>query len=223
MNLILCGVGVLSLAGMASAQVSFYENDLASFLNDLGGAVQLGVTEDFENHTQEDDMVEVLNNPLAGGVPNGSFTSGLQNLNLSVVCNDANGDGQTDLVLLTDGFAGDHTSVVGSDIFSDTTSIRIADDLFGISVELWSLTFATTFDISVFDSDDNLIGMQTITVSEPTSLGIISQGHDIAEVLVAAGDDNGELVDNITMYVIPSPAAPALLGIVGLTLLRRHR
>lgn len=214
--------GVAILTSGAFGQVAFYENDLAGFHGAIDG-VQLGVTEDFENHVADPGAIEVLPiNPLSGGVANGSFTSGLKNDNLSILSI----GGLEDLVLLTDGVLGNDTSVVGSNTNVDVTAIVSSTDLLAISVDLWKLNVNFSFEVEVYAAADVLLDSTVVDATEPTSLGIISLGHDIASVRIAGAGGPGsssEYVDNISMYVVPGPGAGALLGMGASALMARRR
>ncbi len=129
----------------------------------------------------------------------------------------------TDLVLLTNGFAGAVTSIVGANSFAETTSMFFTDDdKTGIGLDLVDLAPVTgVADIMIFDTAGNFLGSTTVnTPTFPTFWGVWSS-TPIGEINVAGGGGGGELLDNIQMWV-PEPATLTLLALGGLAMIRRR-
>lgn len=218
-KLVLVLVLVAFPATMVFGQDIFYfdaKDDFEQFNRDEG-KVQKGVLEDFENNNWPDNDVVTITPPLMGGVPNGPFEEGLRNLNLWMDA--SNG---TDLVLLTDGFAGAQTDIVGANTFVETTNLHFTSgDKTGIGFDVVDLINGGMADISIYDMDDNLI--DTIAWPSPFTpqfFGVWSS-TPIGRINVAAQNDGGELLDNVQMW-IPEPASLSLLLLGGLVLIRRR-
>jgi hypothetical protein len=190
-----------SFAGAASAQVTFFTNDQAGFDAAVAGASPLGVLEDFENNDFPDGQVTLIIGPLQGGVPNGPFFEGLRNENLAVRAVDPAGNDAVDIALLTEGFIGPHTDLVGADLFANATQLESDVDLFAIEFDIYSFTGGNSTDFEVYNSNGDLIGSGSGPMNEPSHYGIVSENGDIAVVRIIENNAAGELVDNISMYV----------------------
>ena len=193
------------------------KSDFDQFNRDHG-KVQKGVVEDFENNTLPDNDVTTFPSPLIGGIPNGPFPDGLRNLNLLIGTNDG-----TDLVLLTDGFAGAQTDVVGANYFVASLDLVFdSPDKTGVGFDVVDLINGGMADISIYDTDDNLIAsIAWPSPFTPQFFGVWSSTA-IGRINIAAQNDGGELLDNIQMWV-PEPASLSLLLLGGLAVLRRRR
>lgn len=205
-------------ATVAMGQLEFFDSqDEFEQFNREHGKAQKGVTEDFENNDWPDNDVTAFPAPLVGGVANGPFPEGLRNMNLLI----DTGDGG-DLVLLTDGFVGAVTDVVGANTFADSTNLHfLDDDKTGIGFDLVDLSLGGMADISIYDVNDALIiSIEWPSPFTPQFFGVWSD-VPIGRINIAAQNGGGELLDNIQMWV-PEPASLSLLLIGAVGVLRRR-
>jgi hypothetical protein len=208
-------------ATSAVGAVIFYDNE-ADFLTQMGnvGYAFEGL-ETFEENNLSDNNVLGMPGPVCGGVPwvdggGNGFPTGLDELNL---CISATGTG--DIALLTNGFFGAITDNLGANTFVDTTNIEFQNGVTaGVGFIVTDLLNLGGSDITVYDTSNNVIGTTTSAAGR-AYVGVYSDVA-IGYINVAAFNDGGEMLDDISMYNIPGPASLGLLALAGLARRRRR-
>ena len=215
---------VLLVAGV-SGTVAFgqlqYFTDRAAFgaFEASEGNIPLGL-ETFEENNLPDGSVAAQNDPLDWN-PNVNFPSGLTGLTNMQITSTTGGP---NVVLLTNGFLGAVTDIVGANTFTDTTFVHFVDPLHrGVGMDVVDLMNGFPTDIEVFDTAHQSLGSTTWpTTLTPIFFGVFSPNADIGWIHLAAQNGSGELIDNVETWIIPEPGTLSLLGLAGLALLRRR-
>lgn len=211
-------------ATSALGTVIFYNND-GDFVAQMGSAgyVFEGL-ESFEENDAPDANVFSAVGPLCHGVPwidptyGYGFPTGLDQPNLCI--SSPEGDGS--LALLTDGFIGNVTDVLGANTFLDSTNMEFQNGVTGgVGFVVEDFMGGAGSDITVYDTSNNVIGTYT-SGNGNAFVGVYSDAA-IGYINVAAQGGGGEMLDNIQMYNIPGPAALSLLALAGLARRRRRR
>jgi hypothetical protein len=203
--------------------VIFYDNE-ADFLAQMGSAgYAFEGLETFEENNLPDNSVLGQAGPVCGGVPwvDGSgmgFPSGLDQMNL---CISATGNG--DIALLTNGFFGAVTDVLGANTFLETTNMEFQNGITGgVGFIVHELLYFEASDLTVYDTGGSVIG----TGVSPTGRAFVGVYSDVAigwiNVAGRGEGGGGEMLDDIQMYNIPGPAALSLLALAGLAGRRRR-
>ena len=208
-------------ATSALGAVIFYDND-GDFLAQMGSAGYLfeGL-ETFEENNMPDNSVLGQAGPVCGGIPwvdgNGQgFPTGLDQMNLCI-----SSTGVGDIALLTNGFFGAVTDVLGANTFLDSTNMEFQNGITaGVGFIVTDLLNFAASDITVYDTSNNVIGT-TVSSAGRAFVGIYSDAA-IGYVNIAAQGGGGEMLDDIQMYNIPGPAALSLLALAGLARRRRR-
>ena len=208
-------------ATSALGAVIFYDND-GDFLAQMGSAGYLfeGL-ETFEENNMPDNAVLGQAGPVCGGIPwvdgNGQgFPTGLDQMNLCI-----SSTGVGDIALLTNGFFGAVTDVLGANTFLDSTNMEFQNGITaGVGFIVTDLLNFAASDITVYDTSNNVIGT-TVSSAGRAFVGIYSDAA-IGYVNIAAQGGGGEMLDDIQMYNIPGPAALSLLALAGLARRRRR-
>jgi hypothetical protein len=210
-------------ATSAFGAVIFYDNE-ADFLAQMSGAgYGFEGLETFEGNNVGPGNVVAAPGPLQGGVPwlddfGLGFPDGLEQMNLYI--DSTNG---LDVVLLTDGFAGNDTDVVGANTFVEHTIVGFQNGMTGgVSLKLMDLINGGLADIDVYDVDNNLIASTTANAPFQGAFFGVYSDAPIGYLEIAAQFDGGEIIDNVEMYNIPGPAALSLLALAGLARRRRR-
>lgn len=208
---------VAGVSGTALAQLQFFtdRDTFRSFMRSQG--VGLKGLEDFEENDLPPSSVSVQDEPLDSN-PNVNFPDGLTGLsNLSMTTNRGRG-----LALLTNGFLGAVTDIVGANFFSDYTTLTFTDGgKDGVGLDLVDLINGAQADIRIFDTSGGLLGsIVWPSPFTPVFFGVASDAH-IGRIELEGQDAGGELVDNIEGWV-PEPASLSLFALGGLALLRRR-
>ena len=209
-------------ATSALGAVIFYDND-GDFLTQMGSAGYLfeGL-ETFEENNMPDNSVLGQAGPVCGGIPwvdgNGQgFPTGLDQMNLCI--SSPEGDGT--IALLTNGFFGAVTDVLGANTFLDSTNMEFQNGITaGVGFIVTDLLNFAASDITVYDTSNNVIG----TYASQTGRAFVGVYSDeaIGYINIAAQGGGGEMLDDIQMYNIPGPAALSLLALAGLARRRRR-
>jgi len=213
---------VLLVAGVsgtvAFGQLQFFD-DRGAFgaYNQSQGRVMEGL-EDFEENNLPPNDVSVQNEPLDWN-PNVNFPNGLTGLTHMQITSSGGGG----VVLLTDGFFGAQTSIVGANTFADTTILHFVEpDHRSIGLDLVDLINGGMSDIEIFDTNHQSLGSTTWSSPfTPVFFGVFSPDDDIGWIEITGQNAGGELVDNVEAW-IPEPGTLSLLGLAGLVLLRRR-
>jgi|CXWL01.1.fsa_nt_gi hypothetical protein len=236
----------VAIAAPAVADPVYFTNkiDFENF-NLLDGKFLKGV-EDFEESTIPPGAKLAFPAPLQNGVPNNSFPNGITATNLIIQDNtlpgpgapmlSPSGNGQA-LFVTGAGFAGSNSKKVGEDM-GILFGIHVSTDLIfstadgvktgvGFDLSRYSgFSFGGTgFVISVFDTNNVLVGSQAIgePAAEPSKTFWGVWNNDIGRINIH--DNQGNLpegIDNIQMW-IPEPGTLSLLAFGALALLRRRR
>jgi hypothetical protein len=201
--------------------VIFYDNegDFLAQMTNAGYAFE--GTETFEENNLADNNVLGMPGPVCGGVPwvdggGNGFPTGLDELNL---CISATGTG--DIALLTNGFFGAITDNLGANTFVDTTNMEFQNGVTaGVGFIVTDLLNLGGSNITVYDTSNNVIGTTTSAAGR-AYVGVYSDVA-IGYINVAALNDGGEMLDDISMYNIPGPASLGLLALAGLARRRRR-
>lgn len=218
-------LAVLTLVALpatsAVGAVIFYDNE-GDFLAQMTGAgYVLEGLETFEENNLPDNSVLGMAGPVCGGIPwvdgNGQgFPTGLDQLNLCI-----SSTGVGDIALLTNGFFGAVTDVLGANTFVDSTNMEFQNGITaGVGFIVTDLLNLGGSDITVYDTSNNVIGT-SVSAAGRAFVGVYSDVA-IGYVNIAAQNGGGEMLDDIQMYNIPGPAALSLLALAGLARRRRR-
>jgi len=213
-------------ATSALGAVIFYSSE-ADFLNQMGNAgyVFEGL-ETFEENNVPDFSVLALPGPLQGGVPwvdgtGQGFPTGLDQPNLSITATGSDPDNW--VVLLTDGFAGNVTDVVGANTFVQSTNTWFLNGMTGgVGLRLMDLINGGLTDVQVFDVNDQLIGSTAANSPFAGAFFGVYSDVPIGRINFAGQNNGGELLDDVQMYNLPGPASLSLLALAGLARRRRR-
>jgi hypothetical protein len=209
-------------ATSALGSVIFYDNEGDFVAQMTGVGYVFEGLETFEENNLPDYSVWSAVGPACGGVPwvdgNGDgFPTGLEQLNLCI--SSPEGDGT--LALLTAGFLGNATDVLGANTFVDSTDMTFQNGKTGgAGFEVEDLMYGYSCDVTVYDTSNNVIGTH-VSGAGLAFVGVYSD-QAIGYINVAAQNGGGEMLDNIQMYNIPGPASLSLLALAGLARRRRR-
>lgn len=234
-------VAVFAVPAVAGTSATLFTNegDFDAAVNDAGKILK-GV-EDFENATTAllpglpAGIAGPLADPLSAGVSNldangVGFPNGLTNSNLQLSSNvfgtdpfDAAPGGG--LIVLDAGFLGQDSIVVGANTFAESTDLLFPDgDKTAVSFDLLSNGAIGDVQVTVFDVDGNQILQETASGINVFGVftGVVSD-VPIGRINVADLEGQGELVDNVALYVVPEPATLGLMAIGAMVFARRRR
>ncbi len=243
-------VGLIVLACVCStsqAQLEFFSDDVAfaAFSQQQGKFIK-GI-ETFEYADVEQGAKLPFPNPLQAGVPRPGFEHGLLSPNLIIQSNitpfpsppTTNPSANAAALWVNGaGFLGSNSIKVGTDeflygLFSSLDLIFTSDDKTSVGFDV--STYAgfdsghAGFLFTVYDQFDSILGtylMPGMSVPEPNKnfFGVWSS-TPIGRINVWGIFDVPQpfAVDNIQMWVVPSPGALGLLAIGGLYASRRRR
>lgn len=216
-------------ASTAFGQLVFFDNEADFVAFNAANSTILDGLETFEENNLGPGGVAGLGTTLEPGVPNGPFENGLTDVD-DMFLSFQNPAGVPSLgVLLTDGFFGAVSSIVGPDTFGETTTIHmLEDDKVGIGFysQIPSIGGGNgLLDVLIYDTAGVLLEA-TVAVAGGEGLqeffGVWSP-VPIGSINVAGQQDGGELLDNISMWVVPAPASLSLFALGAATMLRRRR
>lgn len=242
------GLGVLaafSLGGFADASVTFFTDEVA-FDAALAAAGKISKgTEDFEQALLPlppndflflDDPLNINN--LQGAFNTGDFIDNLtfqSNTNGTPPLNDPGVNGPNPLGV--DGLRlmgpvfgqGPNVGLVspfGNESFDILSGPPAGDNHTALGMHVFSFsTLTVPVEVRVFDKLEQQIGLISIQTNVSGSfLGILTtSGETIGRVNIWAVNGNAEGIYDIQAYLVPAPAALALLGLAGLMGARRRR
>jgi hypothetical protein len=226
MTMIRTALATLALLALpatsAFGAVIFYDNEGGFLAQMTGAGYVLEGLETFEENNLPENSVLGMTGPVCGGIPwvdgNGQgFPTGLDQLNLCI--SSVGGDGS--IALLTNGFFGAVTDVLGANTFVDSTNMEFQNGITaGVGFIVTDLLSFYGSDITVYDTSNNVIGT-TVSATGRAFVGVYSDVA-IGYINVAAQNGGGEMLDDIQMYNIPGPAALSLLALAGLARRRRR-
>jgi hypothetical protein len=231
---------VAFLAGQAFADVYIFLDEGAFIDFNMSTGKVMKALETFDYVPV--NGVEVMDDPLGPGIPNGPFPLGLQESdNLWIQSNTLGVNapvpapaGVGALVAIQGGLFGPNipnSNVVGANTFVNSTDLLFDPNHTGVGFDMIAPSAGgggpgTIFHISVFDKNNVEIAREQVAwTNEYKHFFGVWSSDTISRINVAAdlgGAGVGELLDNIQMW-IPSPGALALLGIAGLFGTRRRR
>ncbi|MCH7840370.1 MAG: PEP-CTERM sorting domain-containing protein [Planctomycetes bacterium] len=217
---------------LANEEIIFFtdKDDFEQFNLDEGKFLK-GV-EDFEESTLDPNSIELLDDPLAPGVPNGPFPNGLEGVdNMIVQSNmlgmnapEPNPRGVDGLVTLSAGMFAANSDVVGPNTFADSLDLIFDpdDNHTGVGFDVMEILTGNDVRIAIFDKANKLLAkIDWDAEFEKTFFGVWSK-VTIGRINIAAFEDGGEIVDNVQLW-IPEPASLSLLLVGGLAVIRRRR
>lgn len=209
---------VCSTSSAALGELLFFDS-MSDFVthSEAQGYTLMGV-EDFEENDLGSNQAAVQNEPLDGN-PNVSFPNGLDVDTLSITSSSGSG-----VTLVTDGFYGVETSMVGADVSTSRTSVTfLADDYVAVGLDIADFTMGQPCNVGIFDLEDQMIEATTVQSSyDAVFFGVVSD-VPIGRIEVASTVFGNELVDNIQVWAVPEPSTLALLLIAGIGAARRRR
>lgn len=236
----------LVVAAPVAAQVQFFNHEPTFEQFAVAQGKFLKDIETFEESTAPPGSKQAFPNSLQHGVPRPGFPQGIQATNLIIQTNITphpiapfpNPSGNANALWVNGaGFIGSNSIKVGNDeflsnLFASLDLIFTTNDKTAVGLEISTFTGFdlghTGFRIGIFDTANALIGVANLPavppepnknffgVWSPVPIGRINIWGDFAVPQPFA-------VDDIQMWVIPSPGAGALLALGGLAALRRRR
>ncbi len=244
-------VGIAIAAAMlvavpVGAQPQFFVHEPTFELFAAAQGKHMKNVETFEESNAPQGSKLAFPNSLQNGVPRPGFPEGIQATNLIIQTNITPhpiapfpnpSNNQNALWVNGAGFLGSNSIKVGNDEFlsglhASLDLIFTTNDKTAVGLEISTFTGFDTghtgFRIGVFDTANSLIGIQSIPaippepnksffgVWSPVPIGRINIWGDFSVPQPFA-------VDDIQMWVIPSPGSGALLALGGLIALRRRR
>ncbi len=175
--------------------------------------------EDFEENNLGPNQAAVQNEPLDGN-RNVSFPAGLNLDTLSITSSSGLG-----VTLVTDGFHGVETSMVGADLSISSTDLEfLVNNYVAVGLDVVDFTMGEPCNVGIFDLAGQLIEVAVVQSSfDAAFFGVVSD-VPIGRIEVASMSFGNELVDNIQVWT-PEPGSLALLvlGIAGAGSVRRRR
>jgi hypothetical protein len=175
--------------------------------------------ETFENNLRPNNSLTNFTEPLNSTSNNIAFAPGsiLPGISLSV-------SPGTSLVLLTQGFLGATSDVVGPTVFVEDLVLDFAPAVNAVGFDLLTLANPGPVSANVF-GPGNVLGSFPLALSAiPTFFGVISTSDPIFQITITetSAAAVGELIDNVAFGPVPEPttvalAASGLLLLLGLT------
>ena len=241
--LVLCAVAPAPVR----ADVLFFVNDAAGFAEAAAALTLLG-SEDWSSTGQV--PATAVGEPLVAGIPNGIFPNGIAAATGLTVQSDtlglhaANANPGGGLFFAPSGFEGLLGVTQPSNQLSANNQASGFDVIFSvapggspIAVALSPMYYRLAtpgadsgdIDIAVFDDSNELLGTvavpDVVDVLEDAFLGIVlTEGDVLGRVNLWAGVDATTGADNLSVYIVPEPAAGAgAMAVSVLVLLRARR
>jgi len=223
----------LAVPAAALADITFYTSQTDFETAAMNAGYVLFEVEDYEECTLPPNSVMALNAPLAPGVPNGPFPSGLTGVSdMRVQSNLLAGPapqpsprGVDGLAAISVGFYGASSDGVLSNYFVDSHDLIFDDGAEKVAVGFNPLTLLGSYrvDVAVYGPGEVLLGTTSTSADEPGSyfLGIVATaGQTIHRINIYDAGGGAEGADNIQTW-IPEPAS-AILLLGAFALLRRR-
>lgn len=215
---VLCLVGVSATALGQRIEI-FDDRDTFRNFNRSEGKTPKGI-EDYEENTLPPSSVIAIPAPLESGVPNVNFPNGLTGLaNMSLTTSTGR-----PLALLTTGFLGITSDMIGANFFADFTIVSFTDDdKTGVGLDVGNVIGDPTGRIRVFSVGGASLFDGAWPFPGPPGMAFfgIWSSDPIGRIEVEGDNGAGEMTDNIETW-IPEPASLSLLALGGLALLRRR-
>lgn len=174
------------------------------------------LTETFENNLQPDNTVATCTEPVNSMSNDICYAPGNLLDGFSVTSSSGGG-----VVILTTGFLGAPSDIMGANNFVDTTIIAFNPPVSAVGMQLFT-NAQSDIQISYLDAGSNPIdtGVAPMVPALPGSayLGAVSP-TPIGSIVIEAIGDNGELVDNLSFGNLGPPPIVPTLNIAGLAAL----
>jgi hypothetical protein len=230
------GLGVLFVffvANVATADITWYYDQGEFEAAAVGAGLAFFELETYEECTLPPNSVMGFSDPLAPGVPNGPFPSGMTGISDMIVQSNLSGGapaepnprGYNALVAVSAGFFGAASDGVLANYFVDSLDHMFDDGADKPAVGFNTLTFLGSYQVEVraYGPGEVFLGQTTTAANETGSnfLGVIaSNGQSIHRINIYDAGGGAEGADNIQTW-IPEPASLALLALGGLLIRRR--
>lgn len=190
------------LFGLYCDQPACGVNTRAQFFSNFGSFLRC---ENFQTNLRPDGVVELCEEPIAASSNDFCFSPGQISPGLAVqtvekvrVCSGP-GAGDCPMALLTTGFAGISSDVVGPNFFVDNTEMLFAAPSRVVAFDLLYGRGANPTFTYNFYSGATFIGFVTLTglpINTPFWLGL-AVPQNVTRVTVSAPGEIGDLVDNV--------------------------
>jgi hypothetical protein len=205
-------LAVCVVSSPASGELLYFDSTSAFVAHARAQGYNLEGVEDFEENNLGPNQAAVQDEPLDGN-PNVSFPNGLDVNTLSITSSFGNG-----VTVVTDGFNGVETSMIGADLSLARTSVSfLVDDYCAVGLDIVDFTMGQPCNVGIFDLNDQMIEATVAQSSyDAVFFGVVSD-VPIGRIEVASMAFGNELLDNIQVWAVPEPgtAALALLCLVG--------
>jgi hypothetical protein len=226
---------VFFVANVATADVTWYDDQGAFEAAAAAAGLAFLELETFEESTLAPNSVVAFADPLAPGVPNGPFPSGMTGCTDWIYQSNTLGgnpvqpspQGADGLAAASVGYFEASSDVVVSNYFVNSVDIDLYDGAEKSAVGFNTLTFGggSTVEVRAYGAGEAYLGMITVPADAAGSffVGVIADDEDqrIGRINVYDPLGGAEGGDNIQTW-IPEPASLALLAIGALFVPRRR-
>ncbi|NES76769.1 MULTISPECIES: PEP-CTERM sorting domain-containing protein [unclassified Okeania] len=202
------GATLIALDTMAAQAFTLF-SDRAAF----DAATPSLTLEDFEDNGLADDSVflfPVLNNATAPWIEPGLEFSSI-------------GPATTGMVLLTEGFFGAPSDLIGPNAFVNDLNFELSftDPINAVGFDLFGLANPGETTVTILGTSGEITSRVVPANLVGTFFGIFAPGESITAIQFSNSNPEGlgELIDNVAFTMVPVPEPASLLGLLGVSAL----